>query len=444
MAHTLSLLGGTERIIQPKVRSIHLLHPAQLEPIIGGNTPTLSPAMGQKAQKAKEHYQSLGAENVYLHALQVLLAAGRGKLLDLSAREGDRLSMELADQILYHTISSESHLPGAELSESFVRRFHIHNQLRQLDSTDGERMHEYVRILNNPAHDVTDLLMALYTRIADMMTIHDPATATAASTRMPGVFPVHSSWEDVKVAWAEPMLRIYCPIADWGGQTVAYREMRDNAIRYLHPDEYKSVVEEVKGHMGALRNTARILHCVLNDMSQRLGLKVLVGHDYQSISEIFPRVGEDTVAVAIKPFKGVGGLLNKHLKTGMPVENIHDWAGATVITSSEEQMYRVVSFLYGSAIRSAAGECGVSDLLTLAPTDYAANPKRVTLYRSVHLDTVSSDPNMVPLEIIARTVNMHMWADEGGASHDGYKGCPLTNGEKKRFMQRLAEISSVA
>jgi hypothetical protein len=426
------------------VRPIHFIHPAQLEPIIGATAQKFSPAMEDKTKQAKEHYLSLGAESVYLHAMRVLMAAGRGKLLELSAGEENRLSMELADQILYHPISSESHLPNTEFSEAFIRRFHLHNQFRELDSSRGERMEGYVRLLNNPSHDLTDLLITLYTRIADMMTIHDPATATAASTKMPGVFPVHSSWEDVKVAWAEPMLKIYCPIADWGGQTVAYREMRDNAIRYLHPAEYEKTVAEVHTRIEALRNTSRIMHGVLNDMSQRLGMRVLVAQDYRTISTAFPHVGEDTVAVAIKPFKGVGGLLGKSLKTGLPVHKIHDWAGATIIASTQEQMYKVVSFLYNGAIHAAAKSCGVSDLFTNLPIDMAANPKPVTLYRSVHLDTVSADQNMTPLELIVRTVNMHRWADEGEASHDGYKGCPLTNGEKKRFMQRLAEISSQA
>jgi len=444
MAHTIKLRPEASIKNQPWIRPVHMLHPVQLEPLITSRAQPLSPPMAAKVSKAREHYESLGAENVYLHAMHVLKAAGRGKLLDLSAGEGDRFSMALANQILYHPLSSDRHLPNTELGKSFIRRFHIHNQLRELDTAPGERMHEYVRILNDPAHDVTDLLIALYTRIADAMTIHDPATTTAASTRMPGVFPVHESWEDAKVAWAEPMLRIYCPIGDWGGQTAAYREMRDNAIRYLHPEEYARARGAVQERLGALRNTSYVLQKMLQDMSTRLDLRVLVASDYQTVSQAFPRLGDDTIAVAVKPFKGVGGLLNKHIKTGVPLDKIHDWAGATIITATQEQMYRVISFLYNGAIDAAAKACRVSELFTLPPTDYVANPKPVTRYRSVHVDTVSADPGMVPLEMIVRTVRMHEWADEGGASHDGYKNCPLVNGERRRFMQRLADITAQA
>jgi len=443
MAHTIKLRPEAS-INRSRARPVLLTHEGQLEPLMTSSKQSLSPSMAAKASKAREHYASMGAQNVYLHAMQVLKAAGRGKLLDLSAGEGDRFSMALADQILYHSLSSESRLPNAELSESFIRRFHIHNRLRELDATPGERMHEYVRILNDPAHDVTDLLVALYTRIADAMTIHDPATATAASTRMPGVFPVHRSWEDAKVAWSEPMLRIYCPVADWGGQTVAYREMRDNAIRYLHPEEYAQAKEVVQGRLGALRNTSYVLQKVLQDMSRMLDLRVLVAPDYQTVSQAFPQLGDDTIAVAVKPFKGIGGLLNKHLKNGVPLDRIHDWAGATIITATEEQMYRLISFVYSGVIRSAAKECRVSELLTLPPMDYVASPKPVTGYRSVHADTVSADQNIVPVEMIFRTEDMHRWADEGGASHDGYKNCPLVNGERRRFMQRLADITAQA
>jgi (p)ppGpp synthase/HD superfamily hydrolase len=85
----------------------------------------------------------------------------------------------------------------------------------------------------------------------------------------------------------------------------------------------------------------------------------------------------------------------------------------------------------------------VKDLLTLPPVDYVSHPKPITLYQSIHLDTVSWDPNMVPLEIIVRTADMHMKADAGTAGHDVYKLCPLHNGERARFMQRLAEIQSL-
>ncbi len=35
---------------------------------------------------------------------------------------------------------------------------------------------------------------------------------------------------------------------------------------------------------------------------------------------------------------------------------------------------------------------------------------------------------------------MHIKADEGTAGHDIYKLCPLQNGERLSFMQRLGEI----
>jgi (p)ppGpp synthase/HD superfamily hydrolase len=268
------------------------------------------------------------------------------------------------------------------------------------------------------------------------------AASTAASMHMPGVFPVHESWDSVKSAWAEPMLNIYCPISDWGAQTLAYRAMRDNAIRYLYPREFAETSSLVESRIPALERTGAILGRLLELMSERLNMRILVAHHYSEVSQAFPELDSRTMAVSIRPFKGIGGLLNKSIKRGTPVGNVHDWSGFTAITDTESRMYDVVAFLRNEGIAAAAKELGISDLCTLEATDYARNPKPVTRYRSVHLDTVSRDPGMVPMEAIVRTAEMHREADEGTAGHDVYKLSPLRNGERKSLMQRLDEIVS--
>jgi len=445
MAHTRILHTGSSNV-QPKPFPAHLLNGSRLETIVPAKpegVDALSKEIQDMAGKAKAHYVALGAGEMYSHSVSVLLAALKGKLLMPSTNGADPFSKKLAELILYHPLESESHLPGASFSPGFESRFALNAKFKQLDSEKGERSAEYVKLLNDPSTDLTDLLIVLYTRIADMMTVHDPATIkAAASTNMPGVFPVHSNWNSVKDAWADPMLHIYCPIADWGGQTTAYREMRDNAIRYLYPKEFLGILAEVAKYMEALSNTTRILQDLLHRMSEKLNLKVLVAQDYNSVSKAFPKLDKDTVAVSIRPFKGVGGLLNKSIKRDIPVSKVHDWAGATVIADSQQRMYDVVAFLYEEGIAGAVREAGVKEFHTIAPKDYVVAPKPVTLYQSVHIDTVSVDPKMVPLELIVRTAEMHKKADEGTAGHDVYKFSPLRNGERSRFKQRLAEISA--
>ncbi len=405
---------------------------------------SLSPEIRAKIAQAKAHYASLDSLDVYAHACTVLKAAMRGKLLLPSTNGADPFSLRLAELILYHPFETDSYLPNANLTPGFEKRFAIHTGLKHLDSRPGDRSADYVRLLNPASPDLTDLLIALYARIADMMTVHDPATvraaSMAASMKMPGLFPMHENWEHVKTAWAEPMLGIYCPISDWGAQTVAYRAMRDNAVRYLYPREFAETAERVEKRIPALDRTNEILTRVLELISERLNLRVLVAHHYSEVSQAFPELDSRTVAVSIRPFKGVGGLLNKSLKRGMPIEKVHDWAGFTVIAETESLMYDVVAFLRNEGIRQAASEFGISELCVLGPVDYARNPKPVTRYRSVHLDTVSVDPRMVPMEAIVRTREMHMEADEGTAGHDIYKLSPLQNGERRSLMQRLDEI----
>jgi hypothetical protein len=403
---------------------------------------SLSPMMKGLVEEAVRHYSALGADMVCAHSLQVLKAAFDGKIVDPQADENDALSIAVTKQILIHSLTSESHLPaGLGLTRQDVETFHVQRRLSDLDSTRGDRSAAYVELLNDPSVDLTSILVAAYTRVADMMTIHIPATLAASTTKMPGVFPVHRDWESVTRAYADPMLRIYCPIADWGGQTKVYRQLRDNAMFYLHSRYFREVAAEVMKRGDALRNTNMFMLGALQAMSSRLGLRLIVGPDYREISKAFPSLDQDTVAVALKPFKGVGGLLNKSLKRGIPVSDIHDWAGLTVITESMKQMYDIASYLVDEGVKAAAKSLSVTAPDIAGPVDYAAQPKPITNYQSIHVDAISKDPEMLNSEFIVRTVDMHMKADEGEASHDSYKQCPLDTNVRNRFMKRKEEIT---
>jgi hypothetical protein len=393
-------------------------------------------------ETAKNHYDKLGAPEIYAHACGVLQAAVRGKLLLPTSNGADPFSLRLAELILFHSFESDQFLPGSALKPGFGNLFQVHTALRRLDGMGGDRSEDYVRLLRDKSIDPTDLIVALYARIADMMTVHEPTTERAASVRMPGVFAMHDSMSDVRDAWADPMLSIYCPIADWGAQTFAYRLMRDNAIRYLYPREFAETSERMEDWMPALARTNDILQTLLESMSSRLGLRVLVANHYSEVSQAFPELDSRTVAVSVKPFKGIGGLLNKAMKRDIPIEKVHDWSGFTVIADTESLMYDVVSYLHGGGISSALQAYGITDFSTLPAVDYAQDPKPVTHYRSVHIDTVSRDPRMVPMEAIVRTTAMHIEADEGTAGHDIYKLSPLQNGHRRTFLERLGEITS--
>jgi len=444
MANTACLSRGVARA-QPNPFPMRIARSPQVETIVP-STPaglsSLSHEIRAKVETAKRHYESLGAQDVYAHACDVLRAAVRGKLLLPSTNGSDPFSLRLAELILYHSFENDSYLPGHALTPGFGSVFPVHTALKRLDSMSGDRSEAYVSLLRDRSIEPTDMVVALFARIADMMTVHEQTTQQAASVRMPGVFAVHESWDEVKTSWADPMLRIYCPIADWGAQTVAYRDMRDNAIRYLYPDEFVRTTIAMQERATALARTNGILRNVIELMSQKLDLRVLVASHYSEVSQAFPELNDRTVAVSIKPFKGIGGLLNKSLKNGVPFDKIHDWTGFTVITDSEALMYEVAAFLHTTGIRMAVNEAGITDLDMMPVVDYASNPKPITHYRSVHIDTLSPDPRMVPMEAIVRTSAMHVEADEGTAGHDIYKLSPLRNGERKSFIQRLGEITS--
>lgn len=429
-------------LLLPPRRRLASGNVAVLVPKPNGNG-KFSPLLEENSKVVRAHMVKLGSDSVARHSAEVLRIAAFAKLINPQADEGDRFSLDVSRQIDIHSIESESYLPNIQLTDADLRRFELQRLLKKLDSSNSDRMKKYVELLNDPSIDLTDLVIALYTRIADMMAFHSKETVEAAKTKMPGVFPVHGDWEEVVRAWAEPMLKLYCPIADWGGQTEAYRFMRDNAMYYTYPQQFMEVVQTVIRKVESMARTHGILMNALEDMSKRLNIKVLVAYDYKTLSKHHGEVDKDTVLVSIRPFKGAGGLLNKSMDKGIPVEKVHDWGAATIITENEELMYKIVSYLYEGGIRSACRDAGIYELFTHEPKDYVKNPKPITLYRSIHLDTVSYDPGIVPFELIVRTLGMHVWADEGGAAHENYKGC-YVNGERYRLQQALQQITAAA
>jgi len=405
----------------------------------------VSPMIERELSQAAEHYRKLGAETVFYHSKKVIAKAGEAKLVDLRADETDQFSLEMVRMLAYHPLVSESYLPPkAPLSEKFLTRFELHRRLKALDSTPEGGLHGHVKLLNDTRYDSADLLAAFYARMADMLVVDDPATIHAATTKMPGIFPIHHDWQEVKAAWADPMLRIYCTIADWGGLTDAYRGMRDNAMFYLHPGEFAKVAELFNKTREAAIRTNNVVRGIIQKMSERLNLRVIIAHDSRTASKAFDEIGPGTILIIVRDDKGPGGALHKLHSRGVSPDSIHDRVAFKVITATTEQAYDVVSFLYGEGIRSVTAEVGSPHVHIEDLKDYIANPKPVTLYRGLHVDTVISDKNLVNFEAIVSTLDMHKWADEGGASHEGYKKSPLVNGERARFNAALKRIESAA
>ncbi len=459
MAHTVFMRSAMRK---PNPPLVSLSNSVQIESIMGSGrnrNVVFSPTIKAKIAEAKRHFEKLGTPEVYLHSFAVLMAAAEGKLFNPMADERDSFSMELVDQILYHSLDSDSHLPtNVRFSSRFLDTFSLQRTCKALDSMEGERMAAYIRLLNDASVDQTNLLIALYTRMADMMTVHDPATVkVASSVKLPGVFPVRGDWKRVQQRWAEPMLYVYCKYADWGGHTHAYRELRKNAMRYLYPRQYRLVAEQMRNRTEALRTTGRFMFGALHGMATTLKKRVLVAPNDKAVSLLFPYLGPDTMAVALGDFKDEGGQLAKALKRAENpndpeeitrlVEENHDWARFTVITHDEGLMYDSFDYFVSGGASRAARELGVSDLRMDDVQDFVGtNKKPVTGYESLHADAISDDPRVVNTEAKFRTKGMHENADEGKAAHDQYKDedrrFPLENGERTRFKQVHAQIAA--
>ncbi|NOZ71520.1 MAG: bifunctional (p)ppGpp synthetase/guanosine-3',5'-bis(diphosphate) 3'-pyrophosphohydrolase [Chloroflexi bacterium] len=184
---------------------------------------------------------------------------------------------------------------------------------------------------------------------------------------------------------AQETMDIFAPVANRLGMWQIKWELEDLAFRYLQPDTYQQLKEQINQRR---RARERFVRQVVKQIEEDLAKARIKGE------------------VSGRP-KHIYSIWRKMQRKGIPFEKVYDIHGFRVIVESVADCYTVLGLVH-HRWKPIPGEFD----------DYIARPKE-NGYQSLHTAVVG--PRGVHMEVQIRTHEMHRLAEQGVAAHWQYK-----------------------
>ena len=201
-----------------------------------------------------------------------------------------------------------------------------------------------------------------------------------------------------QIANAKETMDLYAPLANRLGIYSLKWELEDLGFRYLHPEEYRELVEGIE-----------------KKREERLEFIEKI------MDEIRVELKKENIDAEIKGrAKHLYSIYRKMKRDNITLDQVYDLFALRIIVNSVKDCY------------SALGV--VHDLYTPMPgrfNDYIAVPKP-NMYQSIH--TTLLGPNGTPFEVQVRTWDMHQVAEFGIAAHWAYKEANNNTGKKSNVI----------
>jgi len=201
---------------------------------------------------------------------------------------------------------------------------------------------------------------------------------------------------------------IYAPLAYRLGMQNLAGELEDLSFPYLHPQEYKWLIQNVKEKYEERLKYLEKVKKVVNDLLEKINISP-IGIDFRA--------------------KRYSSLYKKLLRHEMNLEQIYDLVAFRIIVSSIAECYTTLGAIHQ-----------MWPPLPGRIKDYIALPKP-NGYRSLHTTVFCVDNKIVEFQI--RTKEMHDEAENGIAAHWAYHEAKGKNIEKKPIFTNRKELEWV-
>ena len=259
----------------------------------------------------------------------------------------------------------------------------------QYTSAEDEQMENLRKMLLAMAKDIRVILIKIADRLHNMRTMEYQS-------------------EDKQRTKSLETMEIYAPIAHRLGMQRAKWELEDLALKYLDPQGYKEITQNLESRMPELE-------AFMSSMENRIQ-KRLKEENIESV--IFSRI------------KHVYSIYRKMYSQKLDMNGIFDLCAFRVIVDSVSDCYNVLGIIH-EMFRPVPGRF----------KDYIATPKP-NMYQSIHTTVIGAEG--IPFEVQIRTWEMHRTAEYGIAAHWKYKmnsTSGIREGEEDKFawVRRLLE-----
>ena len=212
--------------------------------------------------------------------------------------------------------------------------------------------------------------------------------------------------DDKKKRISQETLEVYAPLAHRFGLAKIRWELEDLSFKYLNPDAFESIVQDVAKKRGE-RET--YIQSVLTPIKKSLAKEKIKTKVYGRPKHLYS--------------------IHRKMETRQcTFEDLYDLFAVRIMVSSVMECYQVLGLMHT-----------LWTPLQARIKDYIATPKS-NMYQSLHTTVIGSEGN--PVEIQIRTYEMDKVAENGIAAHWAYKeGRPANQrgGVQTEWLQKLVE-----
>ncbi len=313
------------------------------------------------------------------------------------------------EDYIIHPLSVAYILADLELDDSTIASALLHDVVEDTEITHEDLINEFGEEIADMVEGVTKLGKIQYSSIEEQQVENYRKMFLAMgkdirviliklADRLHNMRTLKYLKRDRQIANAKETMELYAPLANRLGIYSLKWELEDLGFRYLHPEEYRELVEGIE-----------------KKREERLEFIEKI------MDEIKLALQKEKIEAEIKGrAKHLYSIYRKMKRDNITLDQVYDLFALRIIVNSVKDCY------------SALGV--VHDLYTPMPgrfKDYIAVPKP-NMYQSIH--TTLLGPNGTPFEVQVRTWDMHQVAEFGIAAHWAYKEANNTTGKKSNVV----------
>ncbi len=258
----------------------------------------------------------------------------------------------------------------------------------QFESKEQRNAENFRKMFLAMANDVRIVLLKLGDRLHNMRTLE------------------HLKREK-QIKIARETLEVFAPLANRMGMGKWRVELEDLSFKYLDPEEYQELVEQVEGTRQDWEDSIQEMQVKLSEA---------LGH-----LDIHPKIYG-----RVKNYFSIYRKIKSHQKQ---IQDVYDMGALRIIVNSEKECYEALGMVH-SSFKPIPGRF----------KDYIAMPKS-NLYKSLHTTVIG--PAGRPIEVQIRTEEMHRLAEYGIAAHWRYKEAGASIAASSAEEQKLSWLKQM-